>query len=69
MDITKIEKKTRIVRVIVLITFISFVVLSTLGYIYHPIITACLDMLFIWGIYKWLKKRGIKTNIILRKKK
>jgi hypothetical protein len=50
------------------IGFISFMVLSILGYIYHPIITACLDLLFIWGVHLRLKKLGIKTTYFKKKK-
>jgi len=68
MDINKIKRKVSIIKKIILITFISFVGLSVIGYIYHPIITAFLDILFIWGAHVRLKKMGFRMTYFKKKK-
>lgn len=68
MDIDKIKKRVSIIKKIILITIISFVVLSIIGYIYYPIITAFLDILFIWGVHVRLKKMGFRMTYLKKKK-
>ena len=68
MDIDKIKKRVSIIKKIILITVISFVVLSIIGYIYYPITTAFLDILFIWGAHVRLKKMGFRMTYLKKKK-
>lgn len=62
------EKKVSRTKRIIQIGFISFVVLSTLGYVYYPIPTLFLDVLVIWLTSRWAKKRGIKTTFTFKRK-
>ena len=50
------------------IGIVLFITLSVLGYIYYPILTILFDVLFIWGVYKWGVKKGIKMTFTFKRK-
>jgi len=40
----------------------TFIGVSIIGYIFYPIITGIFNILFVWFVFKWLKKRGVRVN-------
>jgi hypothetical protein len=61
METSKIKRKIQI-------GFISFVVLSILGYIFYPIQTLIGDIIIVWLSIRWAKKIGVKTTFLKKKK-
>ena len=60
----KVSRTKRIIQ----IGFISFVVLSILGYVYYPIPTLFLDIIVIWLASRWFKKIGVKTTFTFKRR-
>lgn len=49
------------------IGFITFIILSVLGYIFYPIVTLFFDIVTIWLTSIWFKKIGVKTTFTLKR--